>query len=258
VLKDISCEIPQGSWVSILGRTGSGKSTLIQHLNGLYKIQKGEILIEGKPLPQEGPELRSLRRRVGLVFQTPEDQFFSPTVREELAFAPRNWGFSPEEANLSVERALQSVGLAETYLERNPLALSGGERRLVAIASVLSADPECLILDEPTAGLDARYRGEIMALLSRLRAEGRSVVTVTHDFEMAFEYSDRLIVMRDGLKASEGEVCEVLPALLELQRAFMPNILQLSALLRENGADVPLTWDAETLCDALLSKGVSF
>jgi energy-coupling factor transport system ATP-binding protein len=251
VLKDVSCDIPRGSWVSILGRTGSGKSTLIQHLNALYKIQKGEIFMDGKPLPQEGPDVRALRRRVGLVFQTPEDQFFSPTVREELAFAPRNWGFSSEETDAAVLRALQSVGLREEFFDRNPLSLSGGEGRLVAIASVLAADPECLVLDEPTAGLDIHYRGEIVALLSRLRAEGRTVVTVTHDFEMAFENSDRLIVMADGVKLCEGTVPQALPVLLERQRPFMPEILQVSAALRENGADVPLTWDVDTLCRAL-------
>jgi energy-coupling factor transport system ATP-binding protein len=251
VLQDVSCDIPRGSWVSVLGRTGSGKSTLIQHLNGLYKIQKGGIFMEGKPLPQEGREVRALRRRVGLVFQAPEDQLFSPTVREELAFAPRNWGFSPEETDASVERALRAVGLEEAYFARNPLSLSGGERRLVAIASVLAADPECLVLDEPTAGLDVHYREEIVSLLSRLREEGRTVVTVTHDFEMAFAHSDRLMVMADGRRVCEGKVCDVLPALLELQRAFMPEILQVSDFLRQNGVNVPLTWDAETLCRAL-------
>jgi energy-coupling factor transport system ATP-binding protein len=251
VLKDVSCDIPRGNWVSVLGRTGSGKSTLIQHLNALYKIQKGEIFMAGKPLPQEGPDVRALRRRVGLVFQTPEDQFFSPTVREELAFAPHNWGFSPEETDLAVDNALRSVGLGEEFFGRNPLSLSGGERRLIAIASILSAKPECLVLDEPTAGLDIRYRGEIVALLSRLRAEGRTIVTVTHDFEMAFEYSNRLIVMSDGLKLCEGAAAEVLPVLLERQRPFMPEILQVSGGLRERGADVPLTWDADVLWRAL-------
>jgi energy-coupling factor transport system ATP-binding protein len=252
VLKEVSCCVPRGSWVSVLGRTGSGKSTLIQHLNGLYKIQKGEIFMEGKPIPQEGPDVRRLRRRVGLVFQTPEDQFFSPTVREELAFAPRNWGFSPKEIDTAVERALRDVGLGEGYFSRSPLSLSGGERRLVAIASVLSAGPEFLVLDEPTAGLDTHYRAEVVTLLSRLRAEGRTIVTVTHDFEMAFERSDRLIVMTDGVKLCEGPVREVLPVLLREQRAFMPEILQLSDALRKNGLGVPLTWDAEELCRALL------
>jgi energy-coupling factor transport system ATP-binding protein len=128
--------------------------------------------MEGKPLPQKGPELRDLRRRVGLVFQSPEDQLFSSTVSEELAFAPRNWGFSEEETEASVKRAVENVGLGEAYLPRNPLLLSGGEQRLVAIASVLAAEPECIILDEPTAGLDSVYRGRIVELLWRLTEAG--------------------------------------------------------------------------------------
>jgi energy-coupling factor transport system ATP-binding protein len=246
ILKDISCRIPKGKWFSILGRTGSGKSTLIQHLNGLCEVQSGEIWMEGKALPREKGELRDLRRRVGLVFQSPEDQLFSPTVREELAFAPLNWGFTPEETEASVKRAIKNVGLGEEYLERNPLLLSGGERRLVAIASTLAADPECVVLDEPTAGLDACHRGKITALLSRLKEAGKTIVTVTHDFEMAFEYSDRLLVMDEGAKICEGSVKDVLPVLAETADiSTLPEILQLTALLRRHNVHVPLTWDFE-------------
>ena len=259
-LRDVSCVIPGGKWTSVLGRTGSGKSTLIQHLNGLYGIQSGEIFIEGNagssqlvPIPARGVPLRDLRRRVGLVFQNPEDQLFSPTVREELAFAPMNWGFSKEDTDVFVERALQSVGLKEEYLGRNPLRLSGGERRLVAIASVLSANPECLILDEPTASLDAQYREAVVELLSRLREAGKTIITVTHDFEMAFEQSDHLIVMDNGRKVCDGGVCGVLPALLE-QDVFiikmLPEVVRVSALLRSHGFDVPLTWRAEEVISA--------
>ncbi|GHV35662.1 hypothetical protein FACS1894187_08840 [Synergistales bacterium] len=247
VLKGISCEIPRGKWTSILGRTGSGKSTLIQHLNSLYKIQKGEILIDASPIPQSGAELMELRRRVGLVFQTPEDQFFSATVREELMFAPQNWGFPPRGVDEAVNFALRSVGLNAEYLGRNPLLLSGGERRLVAIASVLSAAPECLVLDEPTAGLDERYRERIVSLLSRLRDEGKTIVTVTHDFEMAFEKSDHIILLENGLKSYEGSVKDGLPVLLENNKTFMPPILRVAANLRTGGLDVPLTWRLEEL-----------
>jgi energy-coupling factor transport system ATP-binding protein len=248
VLKGLSCLIPRGKWFSVLGRTGSGKSTLIQHLNGLYSVQCGEIFLEGEILPRQGAELRNLRRRVGLVFQSPEDQLFSPTVREELAFAPRNWGFSPEETHTSVMRAIEDVGLGEAYLERNPLRLSGGERRLVAIASTLSAEPECVVLDEPTAGLDAHYRRKIVALLSRLKKAGKTVVTVTHDFEMAFEHSDRLLIMSEGTKVCEGGVREVLPVLSEAMSASMlPEILQVTDFLRKRGVAVPLTWDVDEL-----------
>jgi energy-coupling factor transport system ATP-binding protein len=186
---------------------------------------------------------------VGLVFQSPEDQLFSPTVSEELSFAPRNWGFSEEETETSVRRALESVGLGEAYLPRNPLLLSGGERRLAAIASVLAAEPECVILDEPTAGLDAAYRERIIALLWRLKEAGKTIVTVTHDFEMAFERSDRLLIMDGGRKVHEGSVSRVLPLLLEAGNAStLPEILQLTGLLRQRGLPVPLTWDAEEFC----------
>ena len=248
VLKNISCFVPKGKWFSILGRTGSGKSTLVQHLNGLYAIQSGEIFLEGKPFPRQGADLRNLRRRVGLVFQSPEDQLFSPTVGEELAFAPRNWGFSEEEVTDSVKRAIENVGLDETYLERNPLHLSGGQRRLVAVASTLAADPECVVLDEPTAGLDAYHREKIVALLSRLKETGKTIVTVTHDFEMAFEHSDRLLVIDDGMKICEGSVHDVLPVLSEtLGVSTLPEILQVTTLLRRRGTDVPLTWNLEEL-----------
>jgi energy-coupling factor transport system ATP-binding protein len=250
-LKDISCLVPKGKWFSILGRTGSGKSTLIQHLNGLCAVQSGEILMEGEALPRQGSELRNLRRRVGLVFQSPEDQLFSPTVREELAFAPRNWGFSAEEAEASVKRAIENVGLDESYLERNPLRLSGGERRLVAIASTLSADPECVVLDEPTAGLDACHREKIVALLSRLKEAGKTIVMVTHDLELAFQNSDRLLVMSDGTKICEGGVFEALPVLVDTGASMLPGILRITSLLHGQGADVPLTWDLERLLAVL-------
>ncbi|MDR1732970.1 MAG: ATP-binding cassette domain-containing protein [Synergistaceae bacterium] len=251
VLEDVSCLAPSGGWLSVLGRTGSGKSTLIQHLNGICKIQSGEILIEGLALPQSGEELRNLRRRVGLVFQMPETQLFSSTVREELSFAPRNWGFSESETGSLVEEALAGVGLSESYLERNPLLLSGGERRLVAIASVLSARPECIVLDEPTAGLDEVFRKKILSLLDGLRKSGVTVVTVTHDFDMALEYSDRLLLLSDGLRLYEGGVRGILPVLSEMEKCMAPEILQLSGLLRRRGLNVPLTWKADELWQVL-------
>ena len=144
-LKDIDAEFFAGEWLSVIGRTGSGKSTLVQHLNALYRIQEGKIFFEGQPLPQKGTELHALRQKVGLVFQHPEDQLFSPTVKEELAFAPKNAGFRKQELDDAIIYGLECVGLPHEFLGRNPIALSGGERRLVAIASVLSARPECVV-----------------------------------------------------------------------------------------------------------------
>nr|WP_315101525.1 energy-coupling factor transporter ATPase [uncultured Fretibacterium sp.] len=252
ILDGVDALFPRGAWTAVVGRTGSGKSTLVQHLNGLYKVQSGRILIEGSPLPQAGEDLHRLRRRVGLVFQTPEDQLFCPTVREELSFAPANAGFEDDRLEQAVRSAISDVGLNDDFLLRNPLALSGGERRLVAIASVLAADPECLILDEPTAGLDAAYRRRILCLLSDLRRCGRTVITITHDLEMAFGCCDRLLVMDSGRTVGEGGVGTALPLLMQaLSSPVWPEVLQVSDRLRARCGSVPLTWDPDVLLRAI-------
>lgn len=253
-LDGVMAQVPKGGWLSILGRTGSGKSTLVQHLNGLYKIQSGAICMEGRPLPQGGKELLALRRRVGLVFQSPEDQLFCPTVREELAFAPANAGLSGEDLERAVGWALDCVGLERDFLSRCPLALSGGERRLVAIASVLASEPECLVLDEPLAGLDMLYRQRLLRLLSRLRDEGRSVVTISHDLDAALRFSDLVLILDEGRNAAQGTPQAVLPALMGiLSPDVWPGGLQVSARLRESFPSLPLTWDV----DALASLGAA-
>ena len=252
VLDGVGALFPAGAWTAVVGRTGSGKSTLVQHLNGLYKVQAGRILLTGEPLPQKGEALHRLRRTVGLVFQAPEDQIFCPTVWEELAFAPKNAGFEGERLERAVRRALDGVGLSDGFLPRNPLALSGGERRLVAIASVLAAEPECLVLDEPTAGLDAAYRTRILALLSNLRAGGRTIVTVTHDLEMAFGCCDRLLVMDAGRSRGEGDVETALPSLMRvLSPSVWPEVLQVSDRLHARLSEIPLTWEPDALLRAL-------
>ena len=209
-LRNIDAGIYAGQWLSIIGKTGSGKSTLIQHLNALYKIQEGNIYFDGQALPQKGEEVHRLRQRVGLVFQHPEDQLFSPTVREELAFAPKNAGFKAKELDEAILFGLECVGLAKSFLDRNPLALSGGERRLVAIASVLSAKPECIVLDEPLAGLDASYERIILAMLGRLRDEGKTIITITHDLRMALKFSDKILFLMDSKKVKEGTPYELI------------------------------------------------
>ena len=208
-LKNLSQEIFSGQWLSIIGKTGSGKSTLVQHLNALYKIQEGKIFFEGKDLPQSGQEVHRLRKRVGLVFQHPEDQLFSATVKDELAFAPSNAGLKNSELDEAILYGLECVGLEKNFLTRNPIALSGGERRLVAIASVLSARPECFVLDEPLAGLDASYRIKILSMLARLRNEGKTIITITHDLKMALEYSDKILFLEKGEKKSSGTPEEI-------------------------------------------------
>lgn len=246
VLRKINAEIFKGEWLSVIGRTGSGKSTLIQHLNALFKIQEGNIYFDGKNIPQKGEEVHSLRQKVGLVFQNPEDQLFSPTVRDELAFAPRNAGFRGHELYNAILYGLECVSLDKNFLKRNPIALSGGERRLVAIASVLSAKPECIVLDEPLAGLDASYQKKLLAMLSKLRDEGKTVITISHDLNMALNFSDRILILRDGSVIREGTPHEVLDDIMNiLESEAWPDVLRLSAEVRKINPDFPLAYNYE-------------
>ena len=247
-LRNIDAEIFAGEWLSIIGKTGSGKSTLVQHLNGLYKIQDGQIFFEGSPLPQKGEDLYRLRQRVGLVFQHPEDQLFSPTVREELAFAPKNAGFGAKALDDAVLYGLDCAGLPREFLDRNPVALSGGERRLVAIASVLSAMPECVVLDEPLAGLDASYQRKILGMLGRLRDQGKTIITVTHDLDMALNFSDRILILRDGEFVREGRPKEILDIIMEsLDSDAWPDVLRISAEIRKVNHNFPLFYNYEEM-----------
>lgn len=245
-LKDVHAEIYAGEWLSVIGRTGSGKSTLVQHLNALYKIQEGRIYFDGHELPQKGEDVHTLRQKVGLVFQNPEDQLFSASVRDELAFAPKNAGFKGDELDAAIMFGLECAGLSSDFLERRPIALSGGERRLVAIASVLSAKPEVIVLDEPLAGLDASYQRKILGMLSRLRNEGRTVITVTHDLNMALTYSDRILILRKSRMIQEGRPREVIGELMNvLEPEAWPEVLRISAEIRNVNPDFPLIYDCE-------------
>ncbi|MBQ4430353.1 MAG: ATP-binding cassette domain-containing protein, partial [Synergistaceae bacterium] len=245
-LKDIHAEIYAGEWLSVIGRTGSGKSTFVQHLNALYKIQEGKIYFDGREIPQKGKDVHSLRQKVGLVFQNPEDQLFSATVREELAFAPKNAGFRGQELEAAVIYGLECASLPRDFLERRPIALSGGERRLVAIASVLSAKPEVIVLDEPLAGLDASYQRKILTMLARLRDEGRTVITVTHDLNMALGYSNRILILRDSRMVQEGRPREVIPEIMNtLEPEAWPDVLRLSEEIRRVNKNFPLLYNYE-------------
>ncbi|MBQ3655093.1 MAG: ATP-binding cassette domain-containing protein [Synergistaceae bacterium] len=247
-LRDMNAEIFSGEWLSIIGRTGSGKSTLVQHLNALYKIQEGRIIFEGSDIPQKGEGVYTLRQKVGLVFQHPEDQLFSPTVREELAFAPKNAGFRGQELEEAVLYGLECSGLSREFLDRSPIALSGGERRLVAIASVLSARPECVVLDEPLAGLDASYQRKILAMLGRLRDEGRTIITILHDLKTALNFSDRILILRDGACVREGRPQEVIDTLMNtLEPETWPDVMRISAAIRRLNPSFPLLYNYQEL-----------
>ncbi len=243
-LKNINAEFFSNQWLSIIGRTGSGKSTLVQHLNALFKIQEGKIFFDGENLPQKGEGLQTLRQRVGLVFQHPEDQLFSSTVKEELAFAPKNAGFKNSELDEAVLYGLECAGLDKDFLNRSPIALSGGERRLVAIASVMSAKPECVILDEPLAGLDASYQNKILTMLGTLRDKGKTIITITHDLDMALNYSDRILILRNSEQIELGKPSEILEELMEvLEPESWPDVLRISNEIRKINQDFPLLYN---------------
>ena len=209
-LKDVSFEIPQGQFVGIIGHTGSGKSTLIQHLNGLVKATSGKILYEGQDIYAEGYNMRTLRSQVGLVFQYPEHQLFEVDVISDVCFGPKNQGLSAEECEARAKEALELVGFPEKYYHQSPFELSGGQKRRVAIAGVLAMRPKVLILDEPTAGLDPKGRDEILDQVERLHKEtGMTVILVSHSMEDVARYVERIIVMNSGEKMLEGTPAEV-------------------------------------------------
>ena len=198
-LKDICLEIPHGEFVGIIGHTGSGKSTLIQHLNGLIKGTSGAIYYNGENIYQYGYDMRALRSQVGLVFQYPEHQLFEIDVLTDVCFGPKNQGLSQQECEARALEALKLVGLKEKYYKSSPFELSGGQKRRVAIAGVLAMRPKVLVLDEPTAGLDPKGRDEILDQIAYLHKESDlTVILVSHSMEDIARYADRLIVMNSG------------------------------------------------------------
>ena len=204
-LFDVNLEIEDGEFVGLIGHTGSGKSTLIQHLNGLIKASAGELYYNGENIYSQGYDMKRLRSKVGLVFQYPEHQLFEVDVLTDVCFGPKNQGLSSEEAEVRAKKALEQVGLDPCYYKQSPFELSGGQKRRVAIAGVLAMEPEVLILDEPTAGLDPRGRDEILDQIDRLHRERHmTIILVSHSMEDVARYADRLIVMNHGQKVFDG------------------------------------------------------
>lgn len=211
-LEEVDLHLADGVFAGIAGASGSGKSTLMQHFNGILKPTGGKVHVLDVTLEAGGqtPPMRELRRRVGLVFQFPEQQLFEDTVEKDLCFGPLNFGCSLSEAKERASRALAQVGLDDTFLGRNPFHLSGGQMRKVAIASVLAMEPDVIALDEPTATLDPQSRAELAGMLSRLhREEGKTVIVVTHRMEEILPYAEQWIVMKDGRKSFQGSVAEL-------------------------------------------------
>ncbi len=243
-LKGVSLEINKGEIVAIIGHTGSGKSTLIQHLNGLLKADKGTAEIDGINVSEKGVKAKAARQQVGMVFQYPEHQIFAETVFEDIAFGPRNKGFSAEEVEKAVREAMIFVGLDyDTFAERSPFQLSGGQMRRVAIAGVVAMNPDYLVLDEPSAGLDPRSRNavfkEIMALH---KSRGIAIVLVTHSMEEAVKYADRLLVINSGEVLFDGTPADIFREHSEelvKVGVDVPQVYKLAALLRKNGLKLP-------------------
>ena len=250
-LKDVSLEIPQGQFVGIIGHTGSGKSTLIQHLNGLTKATSGRILYEGKNIYDEDYDMRGLRSQVGLVFQYPEHQLFEVDVISDVCFGPKNQGLTQEECGERAREALELVGFPEKYYKQSPFELSGGQKRRVAIAGVLAMRPKVLVLDEPTAGLDPKGRDEILDQVERLHKEtGMTVILVSHSMEDVARYVERIIVMNHGEKMLDGTPREVFRHYKELEQVGLaaPQVTYVMHDLKEKGFD--LSPDATTIEEA--------
>jgi len=240
-LKDVSLEIPQGQFAGIIGHTGSGKSTLIQHLNGLLRASSGALYYDGKNIYDNGYPLRELRSQVGLVFQYPEHQLFEVDVFTDVCFGPKNQGLSAEECEARAREALELVGFPEKYYRQSPFELSGGQKRRAAIAGVLAMRPRVLVLDEPTAGLDPKGRDDILEQVAHLHAQtGMTVVLVSHSMEDIARYVERIIVMNQGEKMLDDTPRNVFSHYRELEQVGLaaPQVTYMMHDLKERGLGV--------------------
>ena len=260
-LHDVTLTIPDGQFVGLIGHTGSGKSTLVQHLNGLLKPTGGEVLVDGQSLSDKATDLRAVRRKVGLVFQYPEYQLFEETVFKDIAFGPSNLGLSQGEIAERVREAAQLVGVHDDLLERSPFEISGGQKRRVAIAGVLAMRPTTLILDEPAAGLDPKGHRRMMDIMRSLHERGgMTLVMVSHSMSDVAKLCSRILVMNKGTMAMDGTPEEIfmLGGKLEELGLGLPESAELSERLRNEGFKLPPhVWRTEqlaTVLPALLSK----
>ena len=250
-LKNMNLEIRDGEFIGLIGHTGSGKSTLVQHFNGLMKATSGAIYYNGENIYAEGYSMKNLRSKVGLVFQYPEHQLFEVDVLSDVCFGPKNQGLSKEEAEARAKEALQMVGLKEKYYKQSPFELSGGQKRRVAIAGVLAMEPEVLILDEPTAGLDPKGRDEILDQLKRIHEERNiTIILVSHSMEDVAKYVGRIIVMNQGEAMFDGTPKEVFSHYKELEAVGLaaPQVTYIMNALAAKGFSV--NTDATTIEEA--------
>jgi len=250
-LKDINLKIEDGEFIGIIGHTGSGKSTLIQHMNGLMKATSGGIYFNGQDIYDEDFNMKELRSKVGLVFQYPEHQLFETTIFDDVCFGPKNLGLDKATVELRAYEALKSVNFPDELFYQPPFDLSGGQKRRVAIAGVLAMKPEVLILDEPTAGLDPAGRDEILGLISKMHKElGITIILVSHSMEDVAKYVDRIIVMNQGSVMYDGIPKDVFRQYKKLEEVGLaaPQVTYLMHELRANG--LPVDVDATTVEEA--------
>ena len=265
-IEDVSIDIPAGVYMAIIGHTGSGKSTVLQHLNALLQPTKGSVTIGDHEIKafQKNKNLKNIRQKVGIVFQFPEHQLFEETVEKDIIFGPMNFGISETEAKERARTALKQVGLEEEILEKSPFDLSGGQMRRVAIAGVLAMEPDVIVLDEPTAGLDPRGRKEVMDMFYSLHKERNlSTILVTHSMEDAARYADQIVIMQQGKVVKKGKPEEIFSAPVELVEMGLdvPEVvrfqLNLEAKLGIKLEKIFLTIDElSTAVTKVLSRGV--
>ena len=249
-LKDINLVIPDGQFIGLIGHTGSGKSTLVQHLNGLIEATSGTVYFNGEDIYDKDYDRKKLRSKVGLVFQYPEHQLFETDVFKDVCFGPKNLGLDRKETELRAYKALKMVGLPDEYFYQSPFDLSGGQKRRVAIAGVLAMEPDVLILDEPTAGLDPKGRDEILELIKGLQETGMTIILVSHRMEDVANYVDRIIVMNKGSVMLDGVPKNVFAHYKELEEVGLaaPAVTYIMQQLKQNGFAV--STDATTIEEA--------
>ena len=250
-VEDVSFAVEQGEFLGVIGHTGSGKSTLIQHLNGLLKPTSGQVLLDGKDIWAEPKKIRNVRFQVGLVFQYPEYQLFEETVYKDISFGPRNQGKTGDELDHAVREAARLVGLRDEQLEKSPFELSGGQKRRAALAGVLAMEPKVLVLDEPTAGLDPAGRENLMANIREYhRNKGTTVILVSHSMDEIAQNADRILVLKSAHILMSGTPAEVFARGEELLSAGLdvPQITRVAMALRDRGLPIdPAVYTVEAL-----------
>lgn len=255
-LRGIDCAIEPGSFLALVGRTGSGKSTMVQLLNALLVPTEGEVVVDeyvnSPDKKRRTKKLKGLRKKVGYVFQFPEYQLFLDTVEKDVAYGPKNFGATPEEALKKAHEALGKVGLDSSFYERSPFALSGGEKRKVAMAGILAMEPDVLVLDEPTAGLDPEASREMIALFKEINAQGTTIVLVSHDMDLVLECATRLIVLENGKIVKDGDPSSLFEVDLESYALEEPKVFAFVDALRKLG--MPISPDGISNVETLAEK----